>query len=472
MSFRPTRLPLVDLLELIIDHRGKTPNKLGFDDFFSSGIPVLSAKHVKTDVLVDVDSMRYASAEMYKKWMAVEVQEGDIVLTSEAPMGEVFYINDGTKYVLGQRVFGLRPNPELINPRYLAAWLASAKGQNQISARASGSTVQGIRQSELLKLEVDLLSKEEQDRIATIKFSLTDKVNLNRSINQTLEAMAQAIFKSWFVDFDPAKAKVAAIQEGRDPLRAAMTSISGKPDAELDAMPPEQYEQLAATAALFPDEMEESKFGEIPKGWTYKTLAQLTDKIGSGSTPRGGKEVYLEEGVALIRSQNVYDSLFVWEGLARISDDAATQLKGVTVREEDVLLNITGASILRTCVVEPEVLPARVNQHVAIIRAKVGVPPRFIHMNLLRPDIKSYLLGLNAGASREAITKAHIEALTLLTPDSELLTAFQAATAPLFQHMQRFAHQVRVLGVLRDTLLPRLLSSELSVAEAIGEVEA
>ena len=312
----------------------------------------------------------------------------------------------------------------------------------------------------------------DQERLTKVLGDLDKKISLNLSSNQTLEAMAQAIFQSWFVEFDPVKAKIAAKQEGRDPLRAAMTAVSGKADAELDALPPEQYEQLAATAALFPGEMEASELGEIPKGWSHKALLQLTDKIGSGSTPRGGKEVYLEEGVALIRSQNVYDSLFVWDGLARISDKAAAQLKGVTVQEEDVLLNITGASILRTCVVEPDVLPARVNQHVAIIRAKAGVPPRFIHMHLLRPDIKNYLLGLNAGASREAITKAHIESLVLLTPGPELLSAFQTAISPLFRQVHCLTRQMRALGELRDTLLPKLLSGELLVADAIAEAVA
>jgi type I restriction enzyme S subunit len=333
----------------------------------------------------------------------------------------------------------------------------------------SDSAVPGLNRDDAHAIRV-VVPKcvDEQRRIANVLSSLDEKIALNRRTRQTLEAMAQAIFKSWFVDFDPVKAKIAAKAEGRDPLRAAMSAISGKADAELDALPPEAFKQLAATAALFPDEMQELELGEIPKGWAYKALAQLTDKIGSGSTPRGGKEVYLEEGVALIRSQNVYDSSFVWEGLARISDDAATQLKGVTVQENDVLLNITGASILRTCVVEPEVLPARVNQHVAIIRAKAGVPPRFIHMHLLRRDIKRHLLGLNTGGSREAITKAHIEALTLLTPAPELLDAFQAATNPLFRQVQRFAHQMLVLGELRDTLLPKLLSGELPV-EALAE---
>ena len=386
-------------------------------------------------------------------------EDGENLRTRQTPIAFMadgkFWVNNHAHIVAG--------NGE-VTTEYLCYFLQNA----DIQPYLTGAVMPKLTQGNLNRIPIRYPESDCQDLIVRVLGSLDAKIDLNRRINQTLEAMAQAIFKSWFVDFDPVKAKIAAIAEGRDPLRAAMSAISGKAEDELDALPPEQYEQLAATAALFPDEMEESEFGEIPNGWSYKTLAQLTDKIGSGSTPRGGKEVYLEEGVALIRSQNVYDSLFVWDGLARISDDAATQLKGVTVQEDDVLLNITGASILRTCVVEPDALPARVNQHVAIIRAKVGVPPHFIHMHLLRPDIKNYLLGLNAGASREAITKAHIESLTLLTPSPELLAVFRTATTPLFQQVQRLARQMRVLGDLRDTLLPKLLSGELSV-ETLAE---
>jgi type I restriction enzyme S subunit len=301
---------------------------------------------------------------------------------------------------------------------------------------------------------------------------LDDKIAINIRINQTLEEMALAIFKSWFVDFDPIKAKVAAKQQGHGPLRAAMCVISGLAVDELEALQAEQQAQLAIFAALFPAEMETAASGEFPKGWGYQTLAQLTEKIGSGATPRGGKEVYREEGTALIRSQNVYDSLFVWNGLARISDEAAAQLKGVTVQENDVLLNITGASILRTCVVEPDVLPARVNQHVAIIRAKPHIPPRYLHLHLLQSSTKAFLLGLNAGASREAITKGHIESLTVLLPSQALLDAFRKLTDPLFYRMSKGSGQIRILGDLRDSLLPKLLSGEMTVQETVAEPTA
>ena len=233
--------------------------------------------------------------------------------------------------------------------------------QKELKAAASGSATPILNKGHFSGFEISVPPRETQDKIAEILGRLDDKIDLNRRINQTMEAMAQAIFKSWFVDFDPVKAKIAAKAEGRDPLRSAMSTISGKPDAELDTLSQSHQAHLAAIAALFPDALVQLPSGEAPEGWSMQSFAQLTDKIGSGATPRGGKEVYLDEGVALIRSQNVYDSLFVWGGLARITDEAADQLKSVTVQAGDVLLNITGASILRTCIVVPDVLPARVN---------------------------------------------------------------------------------------------------------------
>lgn len=341
-------------------------------------------------------------------------------------------------------------------------WLYYAIQHHKLGEIDDGSPVPSTTRAAVYVRDLEVPPKGVQTEIARVLGEIDDKIAINRRINQTLEAMAQAIFKSWFVDFDPVKAKIAAKAEGRDPLRAAMSAVSGKADAELDALPPEQHAQLAATAALFPDALVQTPAGEAPEGWTVQPLAQLVDKIGSGATPLGGKEVYKNEGIALIRSQNVYDSLFVWEGLARISDEAAAQLRGVTVQAGDVLLNITGASILRTCVVVPDVLPARVNQHVAIVRAKAGVPPQFLHQHLLLPQTKDFLLGLNAGASREAITKSHIESLEVLVPAPELLASFQALTDPLFRQVDCAARQMRTLAEMRDTLLPKLLSGALS----------
>lgn len=150
----------------------------------------------------------------------------------------------------------------------------------------------------------------------------------------------------------------------------------------------------------------------------YCKLKDCCLKIGSGATPKGGKSVYTDNGVSLIRSQNVYNLNFAYKGLAHINDDAAEKLRGVTVKEKDVLLNITGDSVARTCVVPNDVLPARVNQHVAIIRPKQSLNSLYLNYYLASPAMQGYLLNIaSTGASRNAITKATIEKLVVPVPE-------------------------------------------------------
>ena len=154
-----------------------------------------------------------------------------------------------------------------------------------------------------------------------------------------------------------------------------------------------------------------------PKGWPEGALGAHTSKIGSGATPLGGKAAYKKDGIALIRSMNVRDGHFSEDGLAFIDDQQAARLRGVVVEPDDVLLNITGASVARVCRAPPNVLPARVNQHVAIIRPTSGFDPRFLEQCLLFPSMKRRLLRIaGAGATREAITKHAIERLTVAQP--------------------------------------------------------
>lgn len=354
-------------------------------------------------------------------------------------IGEVGLVpDDFPRYVMSSSLMKLSCDREKADSAYVYYFFKSAAGRHELLKNASQVGTPGIGQplTSLKNIEIPLPALNEQKAIARVLSSLDGKIALNQKVNKTLEQMAQAIFKSWFVGFDPVRAKIAGLQpEGID----------------------------AVTAALFPSELVGSELGLIPKGWSMATLKHLTSKIGSGATPKGGREVYLDEGVALIRSQNIYDSEFVWDGLARISDGAATQLKGVEVLREDVLINITGASILRTCVVPQEVLPARVNQHVAIVRAKSEVSPRYLHLHLLQSRVKDYLLGMNTGGSREAVTKSHIESVPILNPGRDVLLRFQHTVEPLFSEIENLASEARVLSDIRDTLLPKLLSGELKV---------
>ena len=153
--------------------------------------------------------------------------------------------------------------------------------------------------------------------------------------------------------------------------------------------------------------------------WPSTTLGEVCTKIGSGATPRGGREVYLEDGpYALIRSQNVYNSGFSHEGLAFISDEQAEGLSNVEVFPEDVLLNITGDSVARVCQVDSELLPARVNQHVAIIRPdSTTLDPGYLRYFLVHPETQALLLSwAGSGGTRNALTKEMIESFYVPVP--------------------------------------------------------
>tara|TARA_R110002051_G_scaffold124451_3_gene197728 strand:- start:34908 stop:36110 length:1203 start_codon:yes stop_codon:yes gene_type:complete len=205
--------------------------------------------------------------------------------------------------------------------------------------------------------------------------------------------------------------KIAAILDAADAYRQKTKALI------------EKYDEL--TQSLFLD-----MFGDPvrnPKGWDRDEMINLTTKIGSGSTPRGGKEAYQEEGISLIRSLNVYDNKFKYKNLAHINDKQAEKLKHVTVQEEDVLFNITGASICRSTVVPIDVLPARVNQHVSILRPDHRfLNSLFLNHLLISENVKNTLLGVGSGggAVMQAITKKQLIDLEIIRPPIELQNQF------------------------------------------------
>ena len=157
----------------------------------------------------------------------------------------------------------------------------------------------------------------------------------------------------------------------------------------------------------------------VMQGWSKRRLIEITEKIGSGATPRGGQEAYKETGISLFRSLNVYDGVFKEKNLAFIDDDQANRLSNVVVREGDVLLNITGASIARCCAAPLELLPARVNQHVMIVRPKPDcIDTNFLAYLLVSKQYKDALLntGEKAGSTRQALTKTQIENFEVTIP--------------------------------------------------------
>lgn len=176
--------------------------------------------------------------------------------------------------------------------------------------------------------------------------------------------------------------------------------------------------------------------------WKTILCKAATIKIGSGATPKGGRENYVTEGISLIRSMNVHNNRFEYKDLVYITDEQAEKLDNVTIEKKDVLLNITGASVARCCIVPEEILPARVNQHVSIIRCKEMLLPEFVCHMMTENNYQKQLwnIATSGGATREAITKQQIEELVFIVPPMELQKKFAA-----------FVHQVDKSKLLKQS---------------------
>lgn len=258
---------------------GPFGSSIKVETFKESGIPIISGQHLHESELTDSD-FNFITEEHADRLKNSNVQRGDVIFTHAGNIGQVSFIPENSKYeryIISQRQFYLRCDTTIVLPEFITYFFESQEGQHKLLANANQVGVPSIaRPSSYLKtIEVPVPPLDEQHLIVKKIRSIDRKIRLNRRTNQTLEAIAQAIFKSWFIDFDPVKAKIAALEQGEDPLRAAMRAISGKTDDELDQLPDEQYDELAATAELFPDAMEESELGMIPVGWTWQQIGEI-----------------------------------------------------------------------------------------------------------------------------------------------------------------------------------------------------
>ena len=192
--------PLGEITELIIDYRGKTPQKLG-GDWSDHGYRALSAKNIKTGKIVQPDTIRYVDETLYHKWMKDEIKRGDILITSEAPFGQIYFWNSDEKIVLSQRLFGVRIQKDY-DPRFIYYYMTTPEFQGELSGRATGTTVIGLRQPELLKCVVRCPNVLTQHKISSVLSALDEKIEFNEKLNDNLYAQAKAIFAQRFTDIE------------------------------------------------------------------------------------------------------------------------------------------------------------------------------------------------------------------------------------------------------------------------------
>jgi type I restriction enzyme S subunit len=413
-------------MEAIIDYRGKTPRKTTF------GIPLITAKVVKGGRIETPDE--FIDPAEYDEWMRRGLpRKGDVLITTEAPLGEVAQLG-GEKVALAQRLIALRGRQGKLDNTFLKFLLQSEFIQLQLAARASGSTVSGIKQSELRRIQLLLPPFAEQQAIACILGSLDDKIELNRRMNRTLEAMARAIFKSWFVDFDPVRAKAA-----------------GQPPPGL----------TPALAALFPDAFEDSELGEIPKGWKVGSILEFADLL-SGGTPKTNEPSYWGGGIPWASAADVSqcgeafltstERAITKEGL----DNSATQV----IPAMTTVVVARGATTGRMTMFGADIA---MNQTCYALRTK-RTTPRFLY--LLLQDVMDSLVHAAHGSVFDTITTATFRSSRVLLPNSEIARAFERIVTGCFDQILCRLRESRTLAALRDTLLPKLISGELRVPDA------
>ncbi len=326
-----------------------------------------------------------------------------------------------------------------VEKSFLYYLLCSREYRNEVLASATGTTVKHTSPNRIKRFQFQRPPIPEQRAIAQILGTLDDKIELNRRLSETLEAIARAIFKSWFVDFDPVRAKA----EGRDP---------GLPKRLAD---------------LFPDRFEDSELGKIPKGWEVGRLDELLAELVSGARPKGGA---VDEGIPSIGAENIiglgrYD--FSKEKFVPLHFFEQLKSKGASIRPGDVLLYKDGAQIGRKTYFDRG-FPHResaINEHVFILRAKHPWMQRFMFFWLDLPSMTSEIISLNSNSAQPGINQAGVRQLPLLLPSPAVVEAFERLVAPLTDEIFEHCKQSRTLAALRDTLLPKLISGELRVRQ-------
>ena len=383
------------------------------------------------------------SAHFRQRTARAKPQPGDIVITREAPMGEVCMLPEGLRCCLGQRMVLLRPDCRRAIGGFLLYALQSRHAQTQILwNEGTGSTVSNLRIPVLKALRILLPPLAQQRSIARILGALDDKIELNRKMNQTLETLARAIFKSWFVDFEPVKARA----EGR-----------------------QSFGMDADTAALFPDSFVDSELGRIPKGWGVTTLArqfpQSRDCVITG--PFGSNlhaSDYRDQGTPLVLVQNVIGGRFVAAGMPMVGAHKFPEMDRYRLAEGDIVFTRVGA-VGRSAYVHRRQAGWLISGQMLRVRVpdRRVLNPRHLSQLYQEPSFVGTVESHALGTTRPSLNTQILSAFTYICPPVGLQDRFAGIVRPMDVRIQLNCEESRILAAIRDTLLPKLMSGEVKV---------
>jgi type I restriction enzyme S subunit len=416
-------LVLGEALEALIDHRGRTPKKLG-GDFTPSGVRVISALLVQ-DGWLDLTRARTVSDEMFRRWMPVPVRRRDVIVTSEAPLGRCALVPDDEPYVLGQRVFGLRGKSGTLDSRFLFYALRSDYVQNQLIGRASGTTVTGIRKSELVKIQIPAPGFSEQCAIAAVLGALDDKIAVNERIAATSSALARIMMRALWHNLGI----------------TSLTAEHGPPVAGLERT------TLGALCATGGGAVQTGPFG---------SQLHASD--------------YVELGTPSVMPQNIGDGIILEDGIARVPPEDIVRLSKYLLAEGDIVYSRRGD--VKRC--------ALVRRHetgwlcgTGCLRVRLGdsAEPIFITHYLGEPEVQEWILQHAIGATMPNLNTSILGALPVALPFRAIRQRISADLLTIDARAVHGLYENRVLAALRDTLLPQLMSGKLRVRDAERIIE-
>ena len=394
-----------------------------------------------------------------------QVHINDVLLSMIGTVGEVALIEKEPDFVI--KNVGLLKNSDSKKARWLYYYLKSPIAQNLIKDRLRGTTQQYIPLGELRNLPILKPNSEEhlQNTIEQLS-SLDKKIQLNTQINQTLEQIAQALFKSWFVDFEPVRAKVQALLDGlslEQAELAAMQTISGKTPEELTALSqtqPDRYAELAETAKAFPCEMVEIDGVEVPKGWEVKPLPEIIDFL-EGPGIRNWQYTDEEDGIKFINIRCIQNGDLTLTTANKITkEEAFGKYKHFQLEEDDIVISTSG-TLGRFAFVRKEHLPLSLNTSVIRFRpiknkSTLGFIAGFVE-NQLQHELEIRA----SGSAQRNFGPTHLKQIALLVPDFKLLELHQKYASSLFEKRKQLLSEIDVLKDTRDLLLPKLLNGEI-----------
>lgn len=382
-----------------------------------------------------------------------------------ATVGELGIL--GKEMACNQACCALIIDPKKADYRFIFYLLRLYK--KEIQSLATGAAQQNLSAKTIKEFSFYIPNLEKQKKIADILSELDKKIDLNTQINQTLEQIAQALFKSWFVDFDPVRAKVQALSDGlslEQAELAAMQAISGKTPEELTALSqtqPDRYAELAETAKAFPCEMVEVDGVEVPKGWECFSLKELSSVISKGTTPKKSSlnSCDSKETVPFIKVKDISESgQILINQVEQIPEKiSSTELKRSILHKNDILISIAG-TIGRVAIVPNDLENANTNQAISFIRLYndnlVGIISTFLKSRKNQEDIASKVIqGVQANISLEVVR--NIKIFLPINFDHKAILIFNS----LFNKQLINQKENLLTEKLRDLLLPQLLSGEI-----------